>query len=154
MLSAMPSWERLRAFAPAPVRVGLDAASARARATLAPPIRAALRAHVAALLAPRAEALDAARADADGLIGALRLAEPRAAATLARLDTSPFSAATTVHAAHERHPGVQAVFARRGLPQCTDCAVGADETLAEAAFGEDMPLDALLAELNALLAPT
>lgn len=74
------------------------------------------------------------------------------AAALARLDDSVLTGATTVHAAHARHPAIQAVFARHGLPRCPDCAVGADETLAEAAFGEGLQFDALLTELNAALA--
>lgn len=68
----------------------------------------------------------------------------------ARLDRSPFVAGLTVHAAHARHPGVGAIFARHGLPRCPDCAVGADETLAEAAFGEGLELTGLLTELNEL----
>jgi hypothetical protein len=136
-------------------------AAAAVRPRLAPvevPLRDALlseiRVRVADALAPRADGLTEARAAADALADALRAAEPRAAAALARLDRSPFLPSTTVHAAHARHPGVQAIFARRGLPRCPDCAVGADETLAEAAWGESFPLDALLAELNELLGPT
>jgi hypothetical protein len=91
------------------------------------------------------------RAEADELRSGVTAIEKRGVAVLARLDVSPLTGATTVHAAHARHPGVQAVFARHGLPRCTDCAVGADETLAEAAFGEGMELASLLAELNALL---
>lgn len=146
---------------PARLRAAAARAAAAVRPRLAPvelPLRDALlaevRVRVAALLAPRAEALAEARTDADALAEALRAAEPRAAATLARLDRSPFLPTTTVHAAHARHPGVQAIFARHGLPRCPDCAVGADETLAEAAWGESLPLDALLAELNELLLPT
>ncbi len=136
----------------AALRARLRPVETRAQARLGPPIRAEIRRQVAALLAPRAALLAEARVGADALQAALRTAEPRAAAAVARLDRAPLSAATTVHAAHARHPGVQAIFARHGLPRCTDCAVGADETLAEAAFGEDLPLGALLAELNALLA--
>jgi hypothetical protein len=121
------------------------------RAELAPALDAALRTRTRAHLAPRADALAAARTDAEAARIALLTAERRVAAALARLDRAPLSSATTVHAAHARHPGVGAVFARHGLPRCTDCAVGADETLAEAAAGEGFSLETLLDELNALL---
>lgn len=121
-------------------------------ADLAPRVRAFLTVRTRAHLVPRAEALVAARSEADAVRSVLLLAERTSAAAVARLDTSPISAATTVHAAHARHPGVTGVFARHGLPRCLDCAVGADETLAEAASGEGLPLEMLLAELNGLLA--
>lgn len=132
----------------------VHAARARVRvraAPLADTLRDTLRARATAHLAARADLLAAAHAEADALAPAVRAAEARVAATLARLDRAPITGATTVHAAHARHPGVQALFARRGLPRCTDCAVGADETLAEAAFGEDFALDTLLSEIHALL---
>lgn len=120
-------------------------------ARLSPPVRDEIRRRVRELLAARAELLASAQAEADALQRSLREAEPRVSRELARLDRTPLGPGTTVHAAHARHPGVQAVFARYGLPRCPDCAVGADETLAEAAFGESLPLEALLTELNALL---
>jgi hypothetical protein len=140
--------------APIPERL---AAAVRARiapihADLAPRVRAFLAVRTRAHLTPRAEALVAARADADAVRSALLLAERSSAAAVARLDRAPITAATTVHAAHARHPGVTGVFARHGLPRCLDCAVGADETLAEAAAGEGLPLENLLAALNALAA--
>jgi hypothetical protein len=122
------------------------------RQALAAHAREALAAQVRVVLAPRQALHGAARADADALRPAVHALAARADALYARLDRTPFSGALTVHAAHARHPGVQAVFARHGLPRCPDCAVGADETLAEAAFGEGLPLDTLLAELNALSA--
>lgn len=79
-----------------------------------------------------------------------RLEQQLAAARL-RLDRSPVTGTTTVHAAHARHPGVGALFAARGLPACPDCAVGADETLAEAAFGEGFDLAGLIKEIRALV---
>lgn len=121
------------------------------RAELVPRVRAVLTRRTRALLAPRAEALVEARAHADAVRSALLLAERSSAAAVARLDRAPLSAATTVHAAHARHPGVTGVFARHGLPRCMDCAVGADETLAEAALGEGLDLEILLGELSALL---
>lgn len=141
-LAALLAHPRVRE---ARARVGVTAAPLRDT------LRATLRARADAHLAARTDLLEAARAEADALAPAVRAAETRVAATLARLDRSPVTGATTVHAAHARHPGVQALFARRGLPRCTDCAVGADETLAEAAFGEDFALDALLSEIHALL---
>lgn len=76
--------------------------------------------------------------------------EGRVVAALARFDRTPAHGGVTVHAAHARHPGVAALFSRRGLPACTDCAVGADETIAEAAFGEGFDLPDLLTEMNRL----
>lgn len=76
---------------------------------------------------------------------------------LARLEqdlqarTSAFSAQTTVHQAWRRHPGVRAIFTRHHLPDCPSCPVGEDERLEEVAFGYGIPLEPLLAELNALL---
>ncbi|MDP2308104.1 MAG: hypothetical protein Q8P18_18935 [Pseudomonadota bacterium] len=134
------------------IEAGLRAGIFRISPELAPRVRAFLALRARALLAPRAEALVAARADADAVRASLLLAERSSAAAVARLDRSPLSAATTVHAAHARHPGVTGVFARHGLPRCLDCAVGVDETLAEAASGEGFPLEMLLGELNALLA--
>jgi hypothetical protein len=54
----------------------------------------------------------------------------------------------TVHAAHDRDPRAAVLFGERGLPRCLDCAVGADETLAEAATGEGFDLEVLLGLLN------
>lgn len=66
-------------------------------------------------------------------------------------ETGDFHGEMTVHAAWRRHPGVAKVFASRGLPDCPSCAVGVDETLAEAADGYQIPRDELIAELQALL---
>lgn len=74
--------------------------------------------------------------------------EGRLKAALARFDPTPFRVGMTVHAAHARHPAVAAAFARRALPNCPACAVGADETLAEAAFAEGFDAAELVAELN------
>lgn len=106
---------------------------------------------VRGVLRERRAAFEDASRYADGLTVPLRAAERGAAGVLVRLDRTPFSASMTVHVAHARHPGVGAIFARHGLPRCPDCAVGADETLAEAALGEGLPLEVLLAELRPLL---
>lgn len=106
---------------------------------------------VRALLLPRFEAVRLAREEVAALRHALEAADARAATIEARRDRRPFTAETTIHAAHARHPGVGALFARRGLPACPDCAVGKDETIAEAALGEGFAVDDLLSELNALL---
>jgi hypothetical protein len=112
--------------------------------------RAWLGSRVTAALQPRRDALT----EADEILRAARPAAGRLGARidrdLLRFDLSPFSPRMTVHAAHARHPGVREAFARRGLPRCEDCAVGADETLAEAAFGEGFDVEALVAELEAL----
>ena len=77
-------------------------------------------------------------------------------AVLDRLDAAvqartPFTRATTVHAAWARHPGVRGVFSELGLPACDQCSVGADETLEEAAYGYRVELAWLLGRLNSLL---
>lgn len=65
-----------------------------------------------------------------------------------------FSAAMIIDDAWRRHPGAPAVFARHHLPACDGCAVRFDETLEEAALAYGLDLDALLADLNRLLAPS
>jgi hypothetical protein len=106
---------------------------------------------VRTMLLPRFAAIEQARAESAALRVELDRVGGAADRLAARLDRMPITGATTVHAAHLRHPGVQAVFARRGLPACSDCAVGSDETIAEAALSEGMGLDDLLSELNLLV---
>ncbi len=60
----------------------------------------------------------------------------------------PLTPDMTVHALLLAHPGAAEALAVRGLPACGDCAVGADETLAEAARLEGFDLPALLASLS------
>lgn len=119
---------------------------ARVRARL----RRLLEARVRAALADRAADHAAIAADLAAVRVALPALERRLADARARLDPTPLGPYTTVHAAHARHPGVRALFAARGLPACPDCAVGADETLAEAAFGEGFDLQGLLDAIAAL----
>jgi len=120
-------------------------------------LRSALRGWLAARLidgfAAHAEAADELRAQLQPLGDASRALqdEQRRVAQWLRWRVGPFTQEMTVHRAWARHPGVRGIFARRHLPACPDCAVGADETLAEVAFGYDFDLDALLRELNALL---
>lgn len=123
-------------------------------------LRERLEAHIAQKIAPRAEAwaaLQRALQDLDRHCVALAEDMVRAS-DLAQAITSQQSLASqrfthemTVHEAWRRHPGVAAIFSAHHLPACTDCAVGADETLAEAAFGYNLDLADLLAKLNALL---
>jgi hypothetical protein len=134
------------------MRPSLATAVLRVREALAPlgsALQDALRAHVREELAPREEALDAVREDFSDALARLRRLDAVSREALARYDLSPVDAQTTVHAALRRHPRAQEALARRGLPRCSDCAVGAEETLSEAAFGEGFDLEGLLAELNA-----
>jgi hypothetical protein len=119
-----------------------------------------LRRHIAQSFDPRALAWAELRASAATLERSLstlsrsldradQLVDDIGQANAARLQR--FTAEMTVHAAWARHPGVAAVFAARHLPACPDCAVGADETLAEAAFGYALDLQRLLDQLNGLL---
>lgn len=116
-------------------------------------LRAELTRAVRHQLRHRATLLVAARADADAARVSLQQFERALPRVVASRDSGPFTAQTTVHAAWLRHPGVAAVFARRGLTRCLDCAVGEDETLGEAALGEGFLGETLLSELNGLLHP-
>lgn len=102
---------------------------------------------VRATLAERTSLVEATRAELLAARRALPAVERSLAMAEHRRDRTPIHRGTTVHAAHDRDPRVAALFAARGLPRCLDCAVGADETLAEAAYGEGFDVDALLAEL-------
>jgi hypothetical protein len=110
--------------------------------------RARAREAAEAVTTPVREAVASARetlATVDLRLGDL---EDVARRIVDRHGRGPIDADTTVHAALARSPRTAAALARRGLPACADCAVGADETLAEAAFGEGFDLDGLLAELR------
>jgi hypothetical protein len=145
-----PFWERVGGVRPR-AEQARDRLRVRIVAAVGPPVRAWLAPRVGSALAGRRAQHAAMDEEISELRRVSRAIAREAEAVHARLDRSPFVPAMTVHAAHARHPGVQAIFAAHGLPRCPDCAVGADETLAEAAFGEDLPLGTLLAELNALL---
>ena len=81
----------------------------------------------------------------------LRTRAAKRARADARARLLPFTPDTTVHQAWARHPAVATIFGRYNLNDCPSCSVGADETLKEAAFGYEMNVVHLLAELNALL---
>ena len=129
--------ETVRRFAAA-----RPAEAARARAWLLCSVRTQLASRKP-LVSHVREELEAALPELDRLEDALVIA-------VARLDPGPFRPDMTVHAAHARDPRAQAIFARRGLPGCPDCAVGTDETLAQAAFAEGFSLSKLLDELREL----
>lgn len=119
-------------------------------------LRAALDGSVRAGLAPYVAEREALRAELDALrLGITALGRDREALDrwLSRR-TGPFTGDMTVHEAWARHPRAKEVFARHHLPACPACAVGADETLAEAAFGYRLSLEDLLGELNAVLRPS
>lgn len=117
---------------------------------LGPALREVADPVVRSELADRRQAVVLARAELDGLRAPLRAVERGALAALPRFDRRPLGPDLTVHAAHARDPRVQAVFARHGLPDCPSCPVGADETLAEAAFSEGFDVHALLEELRGI----
>ena len=102
------------------------------------------------ILSPRLALVEPVRSELDRLLPFTDRLDDSLLAALNRLDTGPIRAEMTVHAAHARHPGVRAIFAGHGLPACPDCAVGRDETLAEAAAGEGFALPELIGELQAL----
>lgn len=110
-----------------------------------------LRAQIVILLVRRREQWSEIQADHRAIRERLRQLQRDVDHTIHRLDRSPFRPDLTVHAAHARHEGVQAIFAEHGLPACPSCAVGADETLAEAAAAEGIDLSLLLTQLNRLL---
>ena len=123
---------------------------ARLHAQLVRALLPALSTRVRAFLLPRLEAVRQAQAETRALVSEIERVELALAQLQARLDRGPFHGGMTVHAAHLRHPGVAEVFRRRGLPGCPACAVGADESLTEAARGEGFAIDELLVELNSL----
>lgn len=123
-------------------------------------LRERLRARVTRTLEPRAHewaGLQQALGDLEQAAGSLAAGLARAETLAAELTEQlaarhrRFTPEMTVHAAWALHPGVRGIFTARHLPACPDCAVGADETLAEAAFGYALELDRLLAQLNSLL---
>jgi hybrid cluster-associated redox disulfide protein len=61
-----------------------------------------------------------------------------------------FDANMTVGDALSRHPSVRWVFAAYHIGGCNGCSKVDDETLAEVAEGYKLPLERLLADLNAL----
>ena len=119
---------------------------ARVRARLAPRVRAFLVGEVRRHLDARR--MDAAAEDLGATRAGLSPCEARVRGLRARYDLAPIGPDTTVHAALARDPRVEAALAARGLPRCRDCAVGAEETLAEAAFGEGFDLEGLLRALT------
>jgi hybrid cluster-associated redox disulfide protein len=58
----------------------------------------------------------------------------------------------TVDAALALHPSARWVFAAYHIHGCVDCSASSEETLAEVATGYQLPLERMLADLNALLA--
>lgn len=117
---------------------------------LGPALREVADPLVRAELAERRQAVVLARAELEGLRAPLRALERGALAAAPWFDRAPLGPGLTVHAAHARDPRVRAVFARHGLPDCPSCPVGADETLAEAAFSEGFDVHALLDDLGAI----
>ncbi len=115
------------------------------RAEVAPRLRALLEGEVRRHLDARR--MDAAETDLSATRATLDACEARVRTLRVRYDLAPVGPHTTVHAALARDPRVEAALAARGLPHCRDCAVGAEETLAEAAFGEGFDLDALMRAL-------
>ncbi len=115
---------------------------------------AVLRAHaepvIRGILDDRRHAAVLIRADLAAARPTLRALEHTVDAVAPVFDRRPLGPDLPIHAAHARDPRVREVFARHGLPNCPACPVGADETLAEAAFSEGFDVDQLLAELVAL----
>jgi len=63
-----------------------------------------------------------------------------------------FSPETRVAEALRIHPHARWVFAAYHIGGCNGCERASDETLEQVARGYDLPLERLLADLNALLA--
>jgi hypothetical protein len=113
--------------------------------------RAWIEAHARSILSERQALWAPLPGEVEALQTQIKQAHIRISQDIERLDRQPFTLATPIHVAWRRHPGVGAVFRRYGLPRCLDCAVGADETVAEAALSEGFSASQLLEELNALL---
>jgi hypothetical protein len=73
------------------------------------------------------------------------------ATSLASLHSEGFSLDMTIHKALSLHRGVQELFEQMGLMSCSDCPVGDDETLGEAAMGMGITKEMLLSKLQALI---
>ena len=65
-----------------------------------------------------------------------------------------FSAAMRVDEALAQHPAARWVFAAYHIGGCSGCASAETETLAEVAVAYGIPLEKLVADLNALLLPS
>ena len=63
-----------------------------------------------------------------------------------------FSPETRVAEALRIHPHARWVFAAYHIGGCNGCERSSEETLEQVALGYDLPLERLLADLNALLA--
>lgn len=117
-----------------------------------------MRSEVVALAEPvvrqvldeRRQALLLARQDVRRVQGVLRAMERRLERATALFDRRPLGPELTIHAAHARDVRVQEVFASYGLPDCVSCPVGADETLAEAAFAEGFDVVQVIEALRRL----
>jgi len=95
-------------------------------------------------------AVEAVNADLQSAQVRVRGVEREVERNAARFDRTPLGPTLTIHAAHARDERVQQVFSSFGLPNCPACPVGADETIAEAAFAEGFDAAALIAALSAL----
>ena len=98
----------------------------------------------------RRHAIEAVNADLDAARVRLRGLERDTQGSAARFDRTPLGPTLTIHAAHARDARVQQVFSTFGLPNCPACPVGADETIAEAAFAEGFDAAALITALSDL----
>ncbi len=115
-------------------------------------LRRLLSARIRTLLETRSEEITSMNADLRDLRLRQQALQQALDRHLATLDRRPIRPDSTVHAAWRR-PGAREIFTGYGLPACLECAVGADETLAEAAGLEGLPLQELLDRLNALPPP-
>ena len=128
--------------------IDLDAVAARARGLAGRWLRPRLEARVRRELGPRRESVAGTRAGLEGVAARLPGLRARLAELRARAHVGPPTSDMTVHALLASHPGAAEALAARGLPACGDCAVGADETLAEAARLEGFDLPSLLLSLS------
>lgn len=63
----------------------------------------------------------------------------------------PFSAEMRVDEVLAQHPGARWVFAAYHIGGCSSCSSAPDETLLEVAAAYGIPLEKLVADLNALV---
>lgn len=94
--------------------------------------------------------LDSIKETIERMTGSISGLEKRAAA-MATLHTVGFSLDMTIHEALSLHQGVQRLFEEMGLKGCSDCPVGNDETLGEAAQGMGVTKEVLLSRLQGLI---
>ena len=132
----------------ATTRARLVGAALHARGAAGRWLRPHLEVRVRSALEPRRVQVAASAQELAAVASRLPPLRARIAELRARGHAGALTPDMTVHALLHAHPGAARALAAQGLPDCGSCAVGADETLAEAARLEGFDLDGLLSTLS------